>query len=212
VEQIGSEAFATDLIQVLNEADGLSYINQDATDALIGIEEAAHETILAAIQNGELTDAWDIFPLLEHLPYSVSFDITQRLWAEGDMDSSEIYASTLEGIGDVRGIEALQDIFFEGNALFIGDSLEVLRVLHSKAIPELPIIHRKRTEHRERRERRMRELGELMAKARQRSDTANTIENRTPSMPVRRQSPKIGRNAPCPCGSGKKYKKCCMSK
>ena len=24
-----------------------------------------------------------------------------------------------------------------------------------------------------------------------------------------RQTPKIGRNAPCPCGSGKKYKKCC---
>ncbi len=27
--------------------------------------------------------------------------------------------------------------------------------------------------------------------------------------PVRRQSPKVGRNEPCPCGSGKKYKKCC---
>ena len=27
--------------------------------------------------------------------------------------------------------------------------------------------------------------------------------------PVRRTSEKIGRNAPCPCGSGKKYKKCC---
>jgi hypothetical protein len=25
-----------------------------------------------------------------------------------------------------------------------------------------------------------------------------------------RQGPKIGRNDPCPCGSGKKYKKCCM--
>jgi preprotein translocase subunit SecA len=23
---------------------------------------------------------------------------------------------------------------------------------------------------------------------------------------------KIGRNAPCPCGSGKKYKKCCLLK
>ena len=23
---------------------------------------------------------------------------------------------------------------------------------------------------------------------------------------------KIGRNAPCPCGSGKKYKKCCLRK
>ena len=26
---------------------------------------------------------------------------------------------------------------------------------------------------------------------------------------VRRETPKIGRNEPCPCGSGKKYKKCC---
>jgi SEC-C motif-containing protein len=27
--------------------------------------------------------------------------------------------------------------------------------------------------------------------------------------PVVRDEPKIGRNDPCPCGSGKKYKKCC---
>ena len=26
---------------------------------------------------------------------------------------------------------------------------------------------------------------------------------------MRRETPKIGRNDPCPCGSGKKYKKCC---
>ena len=25
---------------------------------------------------------------------------------------------------------------------------------------------------------------------------------------VRRDEPKVGRNDPCPCGSGKKYKKC----
>lgn len=29
---------------------------------------------------------------------------------------------------------------------------------------------------------------------------------------VRRSSPRIGRNDPCPCGSGKKYKKCCMER
>jgi preprotein translocase subunit SecA len=28
----------------------------------------------------------------------------------------------------------------------------------------------------------------------------------------RRSQPKVGRNDPCPCGSGKKYKKCCMKK
>ena len=30
-----------------------------------------------------------------------------------------------------------------------------------------------------------------------------------PPAPLRRESPKIGRNDPCPCASGKKYKKCC---
>jgi uncharacterized protein len=28
-------------------------------------------------------------------------------------------------------------------------------------------------------------------------------------LPERREDPKVGRNDPCPCGSGKKYKKCC---
>ena len=27
--------------------------------------------------------------------------------------------------------------------------------------------------------------------------------------PTQREEPKVGRNDPCPCGSGKKYKKCC---
>lgn len=28
--------------------------------------------------------------------------------------------------------------------------------------------------------------------------------------PMRRSEPRVGRNDPCPCGSGKKYKKCCL--
>jgi uncharacterized protein len=28
-------------------------------------------------------------------------------------------------------------------------------------------------------------------------------------VPIRRAAPKVGRNDPCPCGSGKKFKKCC---
>ena len=33
-------------------------------------------------------------------------------------------------------------------------------------------------------------------------------EDLEPKEPYR-APPKVGRNAPCPCGSGKKYKKCC---
>ncbi len=34
--------------------------------------------------------------------------------------------------------------------------------------------------------------------------TAETVK------PIRNPSARIGRNDPCPCGSGKKFKKCCM--
>ncbi|WP_319762922.1 preprotein translocase subunit SecA [Maridesulfovibrio sp.] len=38
------------------------------------------------------------------------------------------------------------------------------------------------------------------------SDSEST---ETKKKPKRRSEPKVGRNDPCPCGSGKKYKKCC---
>lgn len=38
------------------------------------------------------------------------------------------------------------------------------------------------------------------------------LDGRTPPVETqRREEPKIGRNEPCPCGSGKKFKKCCGS-
>jgi hypothetical protein len=35
------------------------------------------------------------------------------------------------------------------------------------------------------------------------------LPGREPVETFRREAPKIGRNDPCPCGSGKKFKKCC---
>ena len=39
-----------------------------------------------------------------------------------------------------------------------------------------------------------------------------TTGNNAPQTPVKRDSSKVGRNDPCPCGSGKKYKDCCGKK
>ncbi|MEN8134456.1 MAG: UPF0149 family protein [Thermodesulfobacteriota bacterium] len=36
------------------------------------------------------------------------------------------------------------------------------------------------------------------------------ISSYRPALPQTRTTPKIGRNEPCPCGSGKKFKKCCL--
>jgi SEC-C motif-containing protein len=39
-----------------------------------------------------------------------------------------------------------------------------------------------------------------------------TREARLGPAPYKSATPKIGRNDPCPCGSGKKYKQCCLLK
>jgi preprotein translocase subunit SecA len=53
----------------------------------------------------------------------------------------------------------------------------------------------------------------LTAQAPQRRSAVRNVtaggDSDRPQQPYRRQGKKIGRNDPCPCGSGKKYKKCC---
>ncbi len=60
----------------------------------------------------------------------------------------------------------------------------------------------------------MKHLSAQQAKDRQRRMSqqemhTNQPEGEAPREPYRREEKKIGRNDPCPCGSGKKYKKCC---
>jgi len=45
--------------------------------------------------------------------------------------------------------------------------------------------------------------------ARRAAPALPTAQLAAPTTPVRHSEPKIGRNDPCPCGSGKKFKKCC---
>lgn len=47
--------------------------------------------------------------------------------------------------------------------------------------------------------------------AQQQEEAVNTSRGgETAAKPFRKRSPRVGRNDPCPCGSGKKYKNCCL--
>jgi uncharacterized protein YecA (UPF0149 family) len=50
---------------------------------------------------------------------------------------------------------------------------------------------------------------ELYPEELENADTDNVQWDSMDSGTYEREAPKIGRNDPCPCGSGKKYKKCC---
>lgn len=42
-----------------------------------------------------------------------------------------------------------------------------------------------------------------------RFDLLKQLADIKPSAPQKEKQKKVGRNDPCPCGSGKKYKRCC---
>jgi preprotein translocase subunit SecA len=52
------------------------------------------------------------------------------------------------------------------------------------------------------------EVGQFAMAERQRA-AAQAPQGEQRVKQIRLEQPKVGRNAPCPCGSGKKYKKCC---
>lgn len=211
--RIGNKDFVPDLIHVLRNSDSMDYIYSDAIRAMNALEESADEIILAAIKNKELDD-WESFPILEYLPYSEAYDLALLRWEDenNDMDSYELFASCLRGIGDRRGIEKLQYVYAnENDATYIGDDLECLSIIHNVDIPEMPDILRKRKEQEERQKAREKGLNELTSNYRKNKEQ-RALENGGKVVPFKRASSKVGRNEPCPCGSGKKYKKCCLNK
>ena len=208
--KIGDPRFVSDLVRIVQVTEGLSYIHEDAIRSLNAIDKAGHEELLSVLKAGKISDEIDKIALLEHLPYREAFDLAERMWKEDEVESLELYSDCVAGIGDERGIKLLQQIFAETEDITAGDSLEVLSLLHDREIPELPYIHEMRRERQERQERRMRELNEIAAKARKKG-TSPPPEKKSNIITFRRGE-KVGRNAPCPCGSGKKYKKCCLSK
>jgi len=55
----------------------------------------------------------------------------------------------------------------------------------------------------------MREAPEPVSRKKRRALHMSHGGDGEPPAPIRRKEKKVGRNDPCPCGSGKKYKKCC---
>jgi hypothetical protein len=211
--RIGNKDFVPDLIRVLRISDSMDYIYSDALRSINTLDESADESILTAIKNRELED-WESFPIIEHLPYSEAYDLALHRWeneSDDDMDSYEMFSCCLEGIGDRRGIEKLQYIYAnENDEVYIGDSLECLAEIYAVDIPELPDIVESRKEQEKRQKERENELNEMFGNQIE-EDEEDLFDDSENIIPFKRDTPKVGRNKPCPCGSGKKYKKCCLN-
>jgi preprotein translocase subunit SecA len=86
---------------------------------------------------------------------------------------------------------------------------EVVRILSHLQIKrqdEAELIEQKR---REEAERQQLAFQHAQASALPEAEQESAQRAEAPQQPMVRDTPKVGRNDPCPCGSGKKYKQCC---
>ncbi len=107
----------------------------------------------------------------------------------------------------VRGVEKVRQEIHRGydRGMFCleEDLLDVTDVLGID-LPEAS-EWRKEREERETRQRERREELNRLAQMAQAADNMPEVKRE----PVKKSEKKVGRNDPCPCGSGRKYKKCC---
>ncbi len=131
----------------------------------------------------------------------ILLQMVDTLWKEHLLNMDHLK----EGIG-LRGYgqkDPLDEYKREGFDLFL-TMVETVKEQTIGNLMRIQIVQEDEVARLEEEQRRKREQELEMAKA---SSSSNTADD-TPKT-VRRQDQKIGRNAPCPCGSGKKYKKCC---
>lgn len=109
-----------------------------------------------------------------------------------------------EGIG-LRGYgqkNPLNEYKREGFAMF-GQMIETVKSQIVSSLMRVRIVREDDVERLEAERRKRHEQEQL------RLNKAPSGQELQPPQPVRREADKVGRNALCPCGSGKKYKKCC---
>ncbi len=131
---------------------------------------------------------------LEGLERLVILQIIDNQWVDHLQDMEHMK----EGIG-LRGygqLDPLREYQKEGYALF-GELMDRIREETLSMLFRLQLVKRRPDE---------------LSRKKKRDMQLSHGDPGDKPMTVRRKGKKIGRNDPCPCGSGKKYKKCCGAK
>jgi preprotein translocase subunit SecA len=138
---------------------------------------------------------------MRYLERMIILQMVDTLWKEHLLNMDHLK----EGIG-LRGYgqkNPLDEYKKEGFSMFTS-MIETVKQQTVSALFRVQVMGRDEIERleRERREEREEELKKT-------SITSGGTTIAPDRQPIRRNEEKIGRNNPCPCGSGKKYKKCC---
>ena len=138
---------------------------------------------------------------MRHLERMILLQMVDTIWKEHLLNMDHLK----EGIG-LRGYgqkNPLDEYKKEGFDLFM-NMIESVKQQTVGTLLRVQLVQDGELQRLEEERRKERER-ELELARRASGDSSGEASRR----PIKRSQEKVGRNAPCPCGSGKKYKKCC---
>jgi len=146
------------------------------------------ETIAAWTSDFADTPAWRELPAPameyaeEVLPAFLARACGQRDVDPGELEEADLKAALLDGVGALALPASVRAVVPDLCAAFLGTLEDQGRLAGGRALGRYVRALREAWEQR----------------------TAETVK------PIRNPGARIGRNEPCPCGSGRKFKHCCM--
>lgn len=174
------------------------------SEDLIGNKEKLKESMDQNIKNKESLVGHDIFNLFLRQMYLRNID---KRWVD--------HLDTLDEIKDAAGLQSYAQknplIEYKKNAIEAYDEMleaimqAVCRIANTVRINSNPV--ESRNYHSPKLSTNNPQSQSSFGNHRQESIVASQAQSANTT--IRRDAPKVGRNDPCPCGSGKKYKNCC---
>jgi uncharacterized protein YecA (UPF0149 family) len=193
------------LFRILIDSDFLDIVNDECTRALgkIGGREVVGQVELLYPNYKDIRP--QLASILESIPYNYSEDLVIRLLKnEADIENKTFLAESLCGMFSLKAagliIEIIENEQYAPSIVCLSDLLVPIYEYHHQAY-NLTALQNK--DHQFSQEKRDNDpLRQLF------SEFTDNIIKQADNKNLQR---KVGRNEPCPCGSGKKYKKCCLN-
>ena len=154
------------------------------------LQETAHQQVQAAFAAQRRAIGAEIF---ESLKQQIMLQMVDTQWKDHLLAMDHLRDGIgLRGYAQVDPLRAYQK---EGYDMF----MDMIQRIQADTVRTLFLI-------------RLRQQEEASLWEQRQTQMSYSHSGNGESQPVKKEGKKIGRNEPCPCGSGKKYKKCCANK
>ncbi|MCX5835059.1 MAG: preprotein translocase subunit SecA [Deltaproteobacteria bacterium] len=166
--------------------------SQMAQNGGINREKAAENVVTEVLAHLKRKEQEFGKPLMDYIMRMIMLQSIDSHWKDHLLSMDHLR----EGIG-LRGYgqkDPVREYQKEGYAMF----MDMVERIKEDSLHKLSLVQVQREEE-----------AEKLYDRSTRDYVMSHAESGSPSQPQKKEGKKVGRNDPCPCGSGKKYKKCC---